>query len=272
MTFSLFEISSFLGRPVCLYEFAWGPTVWRYTSADRTVPFGGHDWEAIAISDNGFTQGPQQEPFTVTLPRRLALVQLFNGTPPSTPISLVARRFHKDDADNEATVYWVGTIGNVRGIDAVKAEVIGLSISQTTRRTGLRAGWEVNCIHSVFDAGCTLNKAAFAHPCTITALTGTTLTVDSLRYAGAQYAGGFLEWEATPEGAIDRRPIEAFGGGLVLNLLGRTDRLAVAQDIIIYPGCDLSAEVCGGFFNNLANHGGFKFMSKKSPFDGDPIY
>lgn len=272
MSFNLFEIASFLGRPVCLYEFAWGPTVWRYTSADRMISYGGHEWEAIAISDNGFTQGPQQEPFTVTLPRRLEFVQLFNGTPPSTPISLIARRFHKDDTDNESTVYWVGTIGNVRGVDAVKAEVIGLSISSTTRRTGLRAGWEVNCIHSVFDAGCKLDKADFAHPCTITALTGTTITVDSLRYAGAQYNGGFLEWEATPEGAIDRRPIEAFGGGLVLNLLGRADRLAVDQDIIIYPGCDLSAEMCNSFFNNLVNHGGFKFMSKKSPFDGDPIY
>jgi uncharacterized phage protein (TIGR02218 family) len=271
MSFNLFEISSFMGRPVCLYEFAWGPTVWRYTSADRDIVYGGFTWTAIAISDSGFTQGAQQEPFSVTLPRRLEFVQLFNGTPPSTPITLTARRFHKDDVGNEATVYWVGTIGNVKGVDAVKAEVIGLSISQTTRRTGLRAGWEVNCIHSLFDAGCKLDKALFAHPCTITALTGTTLTVDSLRYDAARYSGGFLEWEATPEGAIDRRPIDGCSG-LVLSLLGRSDRLAVDQDIIIYPGCDLSAETCQGFFNNLPNHGGFKFMSKKSPFDGDPIY
>lgn len=274
MSFNLFEIASFLGRPVCLYEFAWGPTVWRYTSADRNIEYpagSGTIWTAIAISDNGFTQGAQQEPFTVTLPRRLDFVQLFNGTPPSTPIAMIARRFHKDDSDNEATVYWVGTVGNVKGVDAVKAEVLGLSISQTTRRTGLRAGWEVNCIHALFDAGCTLNKAAFAHGCTITALTGTSVTVDSLGYADLRYAGGFLEWNATVEGAIDRRPIDSCSG-LVLNLLGRSDRLTVGQAITIYPGCDLSAELCSTFFNNLANHGGFKFMSKKSPFDGDPIY
>jgi hypothetical protein len=158
--FNLFEIASFFSRPVCLYEFAWGGKVWRYTSADRVVDYGVDaddnpiEWLPISISDNGFTQGASPEPFTITLPRSLEFVQLFNGTPPSRRSRIIARRFHKDDPDQEATVYWVGTIGSVKGVDAVKAEVIGLSISQTTRRTGLRLGWEVNCPHALFDGGC----------------------------------------------------------------------------------------------------------------------
>lgn len=277
--FKLFEIASFLGRPVCLYEFAWGPTVWRYTSADRDIEYGFEEdgvtplvWTAIAISDNGFTQGAQQEPFTVTLPRRLDFVQLFKGTPPSTSISLIARRFHRDDPDEQSVVYWVGTVGNVRGLDAVKAEVVGLSISETTRRTGLRLGWEVNCPHALFDAGCKADKEAFRHVTTITALTGTTIEVADMSLPGDQYAGGFVEWEATVEGAIDRRPIDSFGGGTVLNMLGRTDRLEAGMTISIFPGCDLSAETCQNVFNNLVNHGGFKFMPKKSPFDGNPVF
>jgi hypothetical protein len=43
MAFSLFEIASFLGRPVCLYEFAWFGQVWRYTSADRDIEYGHPD-------------------------------------------------------------------------------------------------------------------------------------------------------------------------------------------------------------------------------------
>jgi hypothetical protein len=277
MSFGLFEIASILGRPVCLYEFAWFGQVWRYTSADRDIEYpdgSGTVWTAIPISDNGFTQGTQQEPFVVTLPRTLAMCQLFVGTPPSTSIALTARRFHRDDTDNEATVYWVGTVGGVKGLDAVKAEVTGMSISQTIRRTGNRLGWEVNCPHALFDQGCRLAKAAWGFVTTLTALSGANITVGGLLpgLVAANYAGGFIEWDATGSGSIDRRPIDLPVSGLTFALLGRGDRLTVGQALTIFPGCDLSAEMCDGTFDNLPNHGGFKFMSKKSPFDGNPIY
>jgi hypothetical protein len=278
--FKLFEIASFFSRPVCLYEFTWGGKSWRYTSADRVIDYGVDaddnpiEWLPISISDNGFTQGAAPEPFTITLPRNLEFVQLFNGTPPSTAIAIIARRFHKDDTDQEASVYWVGTIGSVKGVDAVKAEVIGLSISQTTRRTGLRLGWEVNCPHALFDAGCRAVKSLFQFDTTITAIIGTSITVAGIKptLTGQNYAGGFIEWDATGSGSIDRRPIDSFATGTTFNLLGRADRLVGGQAVSIFPGCDLSTEVCQNVFNNLPNHGGFKFMSKKSPFDGNPVF
>src|SRR4051812_46474400 len=104
-----------MGRPVCLYEIAWGGKTWRYTSADRDIDYAGYSWTAIPISDNGFTIGAESQPFEVTLPRSTEVCQLFIGTPPSTSISLIARRFHKDDADNETAVYWVGSIGSIKG-------------------------------------------------------------------------------------------------------------------------------------------------------------
>jgi uncharacterized phage protein (TIGR02218 family) len=275
MSFNDFSLSSFLGRPVCLYKFAWGGKVWYYTSADRNIEYpaaSGVIWTAIPVSDNGFTQGAQQEPFVVTLPRSLEFVQLFKGTPPSTSIAMISYRFQKDDPDNEAAIYWIGTIGSIKGIDAVKAEVTGLSISQTIRRTGNRVGWEVNCPHALFDAGCRLDKADWGTDTEITAISGVNITVAAVTLAAAQYAGGFIEWDATGFGSIDRRPIDSLVGGTTYALLGRADRLTVGQAVTIYPGCDLSAETCDSVFNNLANHGGFKFMAKKSPFDGNPIY
>ena len=277
MSFSLFEISSILGRPVCLYELTWGEKTWRYTSADRDIEYpagSGTVWTAIAISDNGFTLGTQSEPFQVTLPRAEEVCQLFIGTPPSTPIALIARRFHQDDVDNESTVYWIGTIGSIKGLDPVKAQINGLSISQTVRRTGNRVGWEVNCPHALFDAGCKLDKALWGQATTITAIVGNTITVGGIKagLTAADYGGGFIEWDATGSGSTDRRPIDVSAGGLAFTLLGRGDRLEVGQDIVIFPGCDLSADMCDLTFDNLANHGGFGFMSKKSPFDGNPIY
>lgn len=278
MAFNIFEIASFLGRPVCLYEFVWGGTAYRYTSADREIEWGGNDpisglpikWTPIAISDNGFVQGAGQQDFVVTLPRSTPIVELFRQTPPSTPIVLTCRRFHKDDPDEEAAVYWVGTVANIKGKDAVKAELMGLAISSTFRRTGLRLCWSVNCPHALYDDGCKADKALFSTAAAITALTGTTVTVDTLgAYTGDQYKGGFLEWEATAEGTIDRRAIENFDGGTTFSLLGTTDRLIVGQAVTLYLGCDLTPTTCNGTFNNLPNYGGFDFMAKKSPFDGN---
>ena len=280
MGFSLFEIASFLGRPICLYEFAWGDTAYRYTSADRVIELGFEadgetpiQWNPIAISDNGFSQGSGQQDFTVTMPRNNPIVDLFRQTPPSTPIVLTCRRFHKDDPDEEATVYWMGTVANVKTKDAVTAEVLGLAISSTFRRTGLRLCWSVSCPHALYDNGCKVDKSLFKTDTTITALTGTTVKVDSIgAFAGEQYQGGFLEWIATDEGTVDRRGIESYEGTTVFTLLGTTDRLEVGQAVTIYLGCDLTPQVCDGTFDNLANYGGFDFMAKKSPFDGNPVF
>jgi hypothetical protein len=70
---SLIELPGAAGLPlrICV-----GRQVWRYTSADRDIEYpaaSGVMWTAIPISDNGFTQGAQQEPFVVTLPRSLEL-------------------------------------------------------------------------------------------------------------------------------------------------------------------------------------------------------
>ena len=280
MSFKLFEIANFTGRPVCLYEFVWGNTTYRYTSADRTVEYGLDadgvtplEWSPIAISDNGFTQGSGEQDFTVTLPRANPICDLFRQTPPSTTIMLTCRRFHKDDPDNEATVYWVGSVANIRGKDAVMAELLGLAISSSLRRTGLRLCWSTGCPHALYDEGCKVDKALYATAATINGLTGTSITVDALgAFAGALYNGGFIEWEATAEGTIDRRAIESFDGGTTFTLLGTTDRLEVGQAVTLYVGCDLAPTTCNDVFNNLPNYGGFNFMPKKSPFDGNPVF
>lgn len=279
MSFNLFEIAGFLGRPICLYEFVWGNDFYRYTSADREIEYGEDEvtgepikWAPISIKDNGFTQGVTTQEFIVELPRANPIVELFRSTPPSLPIALTCRRFHKDDPDLEAAVYWVGTVANVKGRDAITAEILGNPISSTMRRTGLRACWERNCIHALYGPGCEVNKAAFATVATVISLTGTTLTVDTLgAWPAARYAGGFLEWTATAAGTIDRRSIERVDG-LTLHLLGSTDRIDVGETITMYLGCDLTPSTCQGVFNNLANHGGFEMLAGKSPFDGNPVF
>lgn len=272
MSFNVFELSGFLGRPVCLYEFVWGNDTYRYTSADRVIDFDGEDWAPIAIKDNGFTQGVTTQDFVVEIPRSNPIVELFRSTPPSLSIALTCRRFHRDDPSDEASVYWVGTVGNVKIRDAIKAEILGNPISGTIRRTGLRLCWERSCPHSLYDEGCKVDKTLFSAATTVLALTGTTVQVAGTgAWPPERFAGGFLEWEATANGTIDRRAIERVDGD-ILYLLGSTDRLEVGENITLYLGCDLTASTCQAVFNNLPNHGGFEFLAGKSPFDGNPVF
>jgi uncharacterized phage protein (TIGR02218 family) len=275
--FSFFEKSGRYGKPITLYEFSWGPTIWRYTSADRNIEFpagSGDFWAAIPISDEGFTQGPQAESLTITLPSRLEVCQLFRSTPPSLSVWINVKRFHRSDPDQEAVTYWVGTVGNVkRGKDALIAQIVGLSIDATIKRVGLRDCWERGCPYSVYDGDCRADKELFKTVATITAIEGTTITVDTLgAFAGAQYNGGFFEWVASTEGTLDRRGLEHYLGANQFNLLGSADRLTVGLEISMYLGCDLTPEVCDGTFDNLANHGGLKFLPGESPFDGRQLF
>lgn len=277
MAFSLFEIGNRTGRPVFLYELTWGAKVWRYTSADRNVEFGSYEggapitWEAIAISDEGVILGAGQREFTVNIPANLPIVDLYRSTPPAESIQLRAIRFHKDDPSGEASVYWFGTVGNVKRKDRAKAVIFGLPTS--LRRTGLRLCWERNCPHMLYDQDCKADKSLFKVETTITALTGTTITVASLgAFAGTQFNGGYFEWEADPAPAMDRRGLESFLVGNSFNIFGSTDRIEVGEAVTLYLGCDLTPETCQGTFNNLPNHGGFRFMPGKSPFDGNPVF
>jgi uncharacterized phage protein (TIGR02218 family) len=272
MTFSLFEISNRSGRPVFLYEFSWGAKVWRYTSADRDIEgFAGFDWTAIAISDEGVILGNGPQEFRITLPANLDLVGLFRSTPPAEAIKIRALRYHRDDLDEQVAVYWTGTIGNVKRKDRAKAMIFGLPT--VLRRTGLRMCWERNCPHMLYDQDCKVDRDLFKVETTITALTGTSITLGSLgAWAGEQFNGGFIEWEADPAPAYDRRGIESYVAGNLFNLFGTTDRLVVDQDVTVYLGCDLTPETCDGTFDNLDNHGGYRFMPGKSPFDGDPVF
>lgn len=271
MAFSFFEIGNNSGRPVFLYEMTWGAKVWRYTSADRDVTFGGYTWTAVAISDGGVTLGAGPQEFKITAPSNLAVVNLFRSTPPAESIFLRALRYHKDDPDAEVAVYWSGTIGNIKRVDRATSEIYGLPTS--LRRTGLRLCWERNCPHMLYDQDCKVDKTLFKVTTTVTALTGTTVTLASIgAFTAAQFLGGYLEWTADPAPAYDRRGIESWVTGRQFQLFGTTDRIIVGQIVTAYLGCDLTPETCNTTFNNLANHGGFRFMPGKSPFDGDPVF
>jgi len=283
MTFESREISNQDGQIVSLYEFRWGDTYWRYTSADQEQTIE-QEIEGVAeqvvytpvsISDDGMVQGgSQSNDMTVTVQNDIPLVALFRGTPPSGSIWLTIRRRHMGDPVDDFYVHWLGSVYNVKKGGAYAASVICRSLLASFGRSGLRLAWTRTCPHMLYDSECRVNPEDFRVDATITAIDGDgTITLDAVDDKTAGYFdGGYVEWEATEEGTLDRRGIESSPTDTKLKLFGSTDRLEVGMEVGLYPGCNLVGTTCRDKFDNLANFGGFEQMTGDNPFDGRAVF
>lgn len=273
------EASTQDGQPIALYKLKWGNTIWYYTSADEDIPFddgdglGVQNYEAVAISDDGLTQGggARQSDLAVKAPYNLPVVSLFRGTAPSASVYLTVRRMHYGEA--EAPVWWIGTIANVKRPDDATAELLGLSVAASLRRSGLRLSWQRTCPHIVYDGGCKVDPEDHVVLGTVTDKSGTSITVSGDVVGDEErFVGGFVKWDAEGNSTFERRGIEATEGAGVFRLYGRPDRLDIGEEISLYPGCRHTTLACDTDFDNLGNYGGFEFLPGKSPFDGTPVF
>lgn len=279
MTYDATERSVQSGAPVELYEFArttvdlstpcmpitTTTVLYRYTSADADVNFESNDWTATPIQRSAVeaTREMNRNNLTLTVPRNFEIADLFRVSPPSDVILLTVYRYHRDDANK--VVLWMGRVLNCEWGDGL-ARLTCEPVATSMRRPGLRRLYQKQCPHVLY--ACGVDRTAFDHATTVSAISGSTLTVASL---GAHpYAGGFVEW--TPSaGAVERRFIRSFSGtDLVLSR--PFDGLAVSDDVTVYPGCDHTMATCDTVFNNLPNYGGFPFVPTKNPFGGNPVY
>lgn len=273
MAFNDAEISTQDGRPLALYLIVWGSTVWAYTSADRNITrseiINGEatdvEYLALAVSDKGMVQGGSAaNDFTLDCPANIPIVDLFRGTPPSESIWLTVRRKHEGEVD--APIYWIGNVTNVKRLGDADAQVIGKPLTASFKRTGLRLCWTRECPHFLYDASCRVDPEDFRTDALVTALTGNTVTMDALgAHPDGYFNGGFISWEITDEGTVERRMIESHTG-LTLTMLGLTDGLEIGDAVAVYPGCDRSPTTCNSKFANLPNFGGFDFMPGQTPF------
>lgn len=282
MAFEANEISTQDGQIVSLYEFMWGSTYWRYTSADQLITVTQTvngvatdvDYLPISISDDGMVQGgSSNNDLTVTVQNDIPLVDLFRGTPPSGSIYLTVRRRHFGDPLDDWFVYWIGTVGNVKKGGLATARILGRTLLASFRRQGLRLAWTRGCPHLLYDSECKVNPVDFAVPAIITDIADGIVTVDGAGGNPAGYFdGGYIRWQATAEGTYDRRSIESSPTATSFRIFGTSDRLAVGMAVNLYPGCDLTMATCIAKFNNRANFGGFEQMSGENPFDGKNIF
>jgi uncharacterized phage protein (TIGR02218 family) len=263
--FADFENSQQDGRPVELYEFSLGATVWRYNDQEGSYTYSGQPYVYRNIKRGRPASAVQEKrhELLVELPSDDPVASRFIGIVPAEPMLLTITRLHRDDPDQEGLIIW-------------KARVLGASYSESGALAKLRTvtyesafsrpipryKFQGQCNHVLYDARCAVDKDLHKFEGTVSGVVGTTITVPGLEAAeGSGWAvPGYVEF------GTDFRIVIAPDGD-DLTLLLNFENSVVGEDVIVYAGCDhwIKGD-CLNKFNNTINHGGFPFVSTRNPF------
>ena len=155
---------------------------------------------------------------------------------------------------------WVGGIpmfvGKVSAVDRLSRSNAQLKVKSDLSLLDMpmpRKLMQANCLHTLFDPGCSLNKLAFQ----TAGIVGAGSTIDTIYWAGAAagFALGTIEVEDAG-GVTMVRTIDRIGAG-VLYLASPLEETPLAgAHFNAYPGCTRTYARCGEF-SNQANYQGF---------------
>ena len=270
MSYDAQEISVQSGAPIELYAFTYGTTTLRYTSSEAdyidTVPVVDETYTTASIERPEIESTPESARNTIklTVPRTLAIAELYRVSPPSDVVSLTIKRVHRGDTAS-VSVIWIGRVIACT-FNGPSADLQCEPITIALKRNGLRRLYGKSCPYVLYGTGCGVDKTAFDTATTVAAVDGLVLTVAAI--GAYNYAGGFVEW--VDGGVTERRFIESHDT-TALTLMQAFAGIAVSDSVTIYPGCDRTLATCNTTFSNAANYGGWPFFPAKNPFNGQPV-
>lgn len=266
-SFDVFESSQESSRPIELYEITKGATTWRFTSAEDTLTVGGNDFEPVAVARDAIVQGSDQQNRTikVTLPRGNSFATQYVTIPPGEKATVNIYRYQRDEvpAFDTQVLLFKGLVQSVRfPNDGNSAEIAIRSIETALNRNIPRFTFMSMCNHILFDAGCKVSEASFNHLGTVTAVSGSTITVSGAGASGFDFVGGYCR----PTGVNDfRMIISQSGDDLELLLPFQVD--PTGGNLQAFAGCDhVLTSDCALVFQNAIEFGGFAFVPSKNPF------
>lgn len=255
------ETSVHDGRPVELYEFTLGLTVWRFTSADRAIDAHGGVYTPLPIGRTSIQQSDEPTRAGLTLSTTLdnPFVTAFVAGANGRRASLTVYRGHAG-AGEAWLVYWSGRVAAV-SCRGAQAEIACEHVLTALRRQAPGACFQVLCRHALYSAGCGISAGSYQVTAAVAAVSGATLTVPALvAHPDDWFAAGFLRY-----GDFVYRTVEGHAGAL-LALDRPIPNLAVGATIRVFPGCNHSSAHCREKFGNLVNFGGFEFIPLRNPF------
>lgn len=285
MTYDTIEASAAEGRPYYLYQFIEGTEVWRFTGRATdwiSAGSGGAEfvWQAAAISHGDVIQTSeiQRGRLELTWPLSHPFARQFLAPLGNTPVTLTIFRGH-EQVLGETVAHWKGRVVGAE-VEGVRILLNCESVFSTLRRAGVRAKYQRLCRHALYGRGCGLDIALHRQTGTVTAASGTAVTIPGAAgHPDGWFRGGVLRY-GTELGFIIghvgavislSRPIPLLAAALAEPPSDPDTGNPLPVLVDIAPGCDLRAATCVAKFGNLANFGGFPEIPGRNPFGGSSI-
>ncbi len=270
MTFRLLELSRRKGEPIGLLRLSRGSLLALYTNIDRPLTIGAETYVPMNPSRSSIRDSHERQKgvLTITLPISAPVLSWWYPYPPSQTIGVTWLAKHR--GDDEVVTEWTGRVIGPKRTDTQL--ILSCEQSKTNARIrGQVLRWQRGCPLALYSQGlgmCNVDKSAHAIDTTVDDISGNQVTAAAFGTAPLSLMGGFAAW-TRPDGEPEFRSIMEHSGETITLQYG-TDTLADGDAITVYPGCPHDWAGCG-LFANQDNYGGAKYLSQKSPFDGNPL-
>lgn len=249
-----------------------GGTVYRYTSHDRDVTYGGN---TFSTDDVRFTRGRTRLVIGVEVDELdLTFYAKSNNLLGGVPFLHAVHNRALDGAevllDRAFAPSWsapitgtlimfggrcgpfeLGRAGGARVKVKSDLELLNVKIPRNV--------YQPACLHTLYDTGCGLSKAAFA--AATTAASGSTKQVLNcgLAQATAYFDQGTVTFTSGANNGVTRN-VKSYTPGVVTLSYPLPATPAIGDGFTAYPGCDKKKATCNDKFANLANFRGFPYV------------
>lgn len=120
--------------------------------------------------------------------------------------------------------------------------------------------YQASCMHTLYDAGCAVNKAALTVNGTVTGTNGTGQWLQSgLNQSLGWFDQGVLTFTSGANAGV-QRTVKAFATGQFWFVLPLPSAPTVGDAFSVYPGCDKTQTTCSAKFSNLPRFRGFPYV------------
>lgn len=176
---------------------------------------------------------------------------------------ITVRRLFMDSALNQQGMV-IRFVGNIGDLDQLSRNMARFTCKSKVEDLNIQLPRNIlqpTCMHTLFDAGCTLNKSAFAVNGTVQAGSTVNKLITNLTQADSYFDNGQLIFTSgANNGHVAAVRTYTNSGGTVYFFVPLPTAPAIGDTFTMYPGCDKTQATCTAKFSNLANFGGFPFV------------
>jgi uncharacterized phage protein (TIGR02218 family) len=246
--------------------------VYRWTSFDSDVTFSGNTWSSVGPAIERSEWSARNTTEVTQLDVRLhstgtdfdqgnLKTLIHNGMLDGAFLQL-DRAFMASPGDTSLGIITLfgGRIGKV-AIDSLGANLTAQASNVILQQNVPRNTYQLGCIHTLYDSGCTLNRAAFTSSHTVTVANQLNLGYADPPADPRVFILGVAEI-TSGAGAGQRRAIDNSSSAAVLLAYPLYIIPAPGDTFTLTQGCNKTRDICRDQFNNLPNFRGFPFIPK----------